>query len=112
MSSTLTTHVLDTALGVPASGIAVRLYACDGAARTLLAERTTNADGRTDEPLGTTLEPGTYEIAFAVGPYFTRDARPAFYDEIAVRFTLEPSRAHHHVPLLLAPFGYSTYRGS
>ena len=116
---TLTTHVIDTAAGVPAAGIAIVLYAVDGATgtplgsatRTRLGGATTNAGGRTDAPLAESLGPGWYELTFAVAPYFAAQNVAAFYDEITIRFRLEGS-AHYHVPLLLGPWGYSTYRGS
>jgi 5-hydroxyisourate hydrolase len=108
---TLSTHVLDTARGVPAAGVAVTLYALDGSARTLLAQSITDADGRTEIPLAATLTPGTYELVFAAGAYF--GATPAFYADIPVRFTLAHDHGErYHVPLLLSPWGYTTYRGS
>jgi 5-hydroxyisourate hydrolase len=108
---TLTTHVIDTAAGVPAAGIAIVLYAVDGATRTPLGSATTNAGGRTDAPLADSLSPGWYELTFAVAPYFAALKVAAFYDEITIRFRLDGG-AHYHVPLLLGPWGYSTYRGS
>jgi 5-hydroxyisourate hydrolase len=110
--TTLSTHVLDIARGEPAADLALRLYAIEGGERRPLGEMRTNADGRTDVPLGDALPPGTYEIVFAAGPYFARRGEAAFYDDIAVRFVLDGSRSRCHVPLLLSPFGYSTYRGS
>lgn len=109
---TLSTHVLDTARGVPAKGIAIALYAVDGDRRTPVAHATTNADGRTDAPLATELAAGVYEIVFDVQEYFARAATPAFYTAVPVRFTIATGTSHYHVPLLLAPWGYSTYRGS
>jgi 5-hydroxyisourate hydrolase len=108
---TLTAHVLDTSTGVPAAGIAIVLYSVDGATRTPLGSAITNADGRADAPLSEELAPGHYELAFAVAPYFAARGIAAFYDEITIRFRVEDTR-HYHVPLLLAPWGYSTYRGS
>jgi 5-hydroxyisourate hydrolase len=108
---TLSTHVLDISRGVPAGGIGIRFYAVDGEFRTLLTQTSTNADGRTDAPLGTDLAAGTYEIIFAAGPYFSLQKTTAFYADIAIRFMLVDGQ-HFHVPLLLAPWGYSTYRGS
>jgi 5-hydroxyisourate hydrolase len=108
---TLTTHVLDTSTGAPASGIAIALHAVRDGTRTKLAEATTNGDGRTDAPLAETLQRGRYEMTFSVASYFARRGVAAFYDEITIRFVVEDER-HHHVPLLLAPWGYSTYRGS
>ncbi len=109
---TLTTHVLDLARGVPAAGIAVALYAIKGSARALLAQAVTDADGRTAKPLAADLPTGTYELVFAAGPYFAQRRVAAFYDDVPVRFTLSGERDQCHVPLLLSPWGYSTYRGS
>ena len=109
----LTTHVLDTASGQPAAGVRVVLRR-DGA---VIAEATTNADGRVDKPLldGDAFKPGQYEIAFHVGDYFRRTgmalAEPAFLDVIPVRFGVAAGR-DCHLPLLISPYGYSTYRGS
>ena len=108
MSGRLTTHVLDTAHGRPAAGIPVELARLDGEARELLASVTTNADGRTDAPLLEALEPGTYELVFSVGAYFSE----GFLDRVPVRFTIADADAHYHVPLLVSPWSYSTYRGS
>lgn len=102
----LTTHVLDVARGRPAAGVAIELARGD----EVLARVVTNADGRTDAPLLDTLEVGTYELRFAVGDYFGADER--FLDVVPVRFGVSDPDAHHHVPLLVAPGGYSTYRGS
>ncbi|GGD36772.1 hydroxyisourate hydrolase [Aureimonas glaciei] len=114
----LTTHVLDTSLGQPAAGLAVTLFAIDlDGQRTPLVTAETNADGRCDSPLlaGEAFVPGRYEIVFAAGPYLaaTMPAGGAapFFDDIAVRFSAT-ARRHYHVPLLLSPYGYSTYRGS
>jgi 5-hydroxyisourate hydrolase len=108
----LTTHVLDTAAGRPAAGIEIALDAIDGETRTRRAWALTNADGRTDAPLAHDLAPGLYELTFAVAPYFARANVAAFYDTIAVRFRLTEHGGNYHVPLLLSPWGYSTYRGS
>jgi 5-hydroxyisourate hydrolase len=110
VNASLSTHVLDTARGLPAAGILVALVHVDGPARTIVGEATTNADGRTDAPLGRDLAPGSYEVQFRCAAYFAET--PAFYDDIVVRIILDGTRAHYHVPLLLAPYGYSTYRGS
>ncbi|HEX3549562.1 MAG TPA: hydroxyisourate hydrolase [Candidatus Elarobacter sp.] len=110
MGATVTTHVLDTARGRPAAGVLIGLFALEDGARRHVATRTTNADGRTDAPLGTDLAPGTYELLFSVAEYFGGSA--AFYDAIPIRFTIDDATARYHVPLLLAPWGYSTYRGS
>ncbi|HEY0380691.1 MAG TPA: hydroxyisourate hydrolase [Candidatus Elarobacter sp.] len=111
MAAILTTHVLDTARGVPGSGISIGLFALAGGERTLLHVAVTNADGRTDAPLATDLTPGPYELVFAVMDYFARDGVATFFDEITVRFVIGDG-ARYHVPLLLSPWSYSTYRGS
>jgi hydroxyisourate hydrolase len=104
----LTTHVLDVSRGRPAAGVAIELrYGGE-----VVATAVTNADGRTDEPLLALLKAGEYELRFAVGDYFGRDAEPPFLDVVPVRFGVSDPDAHHHVPLLVAPGGYSTYRGS
>jgi 5-hydroxyisourate hydrolase len=112
----LTTHVLDTSLGQPARGIEYRLYGITGDARTLLCEGRTNDDGRANAPLlaGDALAPGVYELVFAAGEYQERNPGGAggFYDLIPIRFQVTDASGHYHVPLLLSPFGYSTYRGS
>lgn len=112
----LTTHVLDTAHGRPGAGIRVELYAVDGE-RQLLKTVTTNDDGRTDEPLLDTADfrSGTWELVFYTAEYFAKAgatmADPPFLDQIALRFgTAEDG--HYHVPLLVSPWSYSTYRGS
>ncbi|QGY03414.1 hydroxyisourate hydrolase [Methylobacterium mesophilicum SR1.6/6] len=114
----LSTHVLDTAAGRPAAGVAVELrrLAGDGTGETL-ASATTNADGRTDAPLlaGDALTPGTYELVFAVGAYFAgtgADAGQPFLDRVPVRFGVSDPGARYHVPLLITPWSYATYRGS
>ena len=112
----LSTHVLDTARGRPAAGIPVTLHriAADGA-RTPVAEAVTNRDGRTDAPLlaGVAFAPGTYELTFAVGAYFDDIAPGApFLDGVPLRFTVSDPDGHYHVPLLVSPWSYSTYRGS
>jgi 5-hydroxyisourate hydrolase len=109
----LTTHVLDTAGGKPAAGVRVVLRRDDA----LVAEGQTNADGRLDKPLldDAAFKPGSYEISFHVGDYFRARgatlADPAFLDVIPIRFAVADD-AHYHVPLLVSPYGYSTYRGS
>lgn len=109
----LTTHVLDTSVGRPAAGVRVVLRR-DGEA---LADTRTNADGRTDQPLldGAAFQPGAYELTFHVGDYFRGRgapiAEPPFLDVIPIRFSIAEDK-HYHVPLLVSPFGYSTYRGS
>ena len=114
----LTTHVLDTARGCPAAGVRLSLWRLEGAGRRCLLEAVTNADGRTDAPLlgPGALEVGVYELVFAAGAYLratgAAGAEPPFLDEVPVRFGVSDAQAHHHVPLLLAAHGYSTYRGS
>jgi 5-hydroxyisourate hydrolase len=108
MSGRLTTHVLDTANGRPAAGIPIELARLDGERRELLRSVTTNSDGRTDEPLLEELRAGTYELVFAVGDHFGE----GFLDRVPVRFTIADADAHYHVPLLVSPWSYSTYRGS
>ena len=122
MTGRLTTHALDLASGRPASGLALDLYriaiGIDGTEeRTHLIEAATNADGRVDGPLleGETFLPGVYEIVFRAGDYLRAAGHalpdPAFLDRIPIRFGIARAE-HHHVPLLLSPHGYSTYRGS
>lgn len=111
----LTTHVLDTSLGKPAANLRVVLRRAESAA--VLADVTTNSDGRLAAPLleGDALKPGAYEIEFHAGDYFRARgvalADPAFLDVVPVRFVIG-SEPHYHVPLLISPYGYSTYRGS
>jgi len=119
MVGSLTTHVLDTAQGRPAADMVVELWrlAASGE-RTLLRTARTNADGRTDEPLltGEEMAAGVYELVFAVGAYFATQpvttAAPPFLDQVPVRFGIADAHAHYHVPLLVSPWAYSTYRGS
>ncbi|MCW2306373.1 hydroxyisourate hydrolase [Rhodobium gokarnense] len=113
----LTTHILDTANGVPAAGVGIVLYRLEGETRTELARTTTNDDGRTDAALipPGALQCGTYELEFAIGAYFAGkgvDLKQPFLDVVPIRFGIEDEAAHYHVPLLASPFGYSTYRGS
>lgn len=112
--SPITTHVLDTALGRPAEGIAVTLEIRSGAGWTVLARGTTNADGRIRDWIaeGASLAAGVYRLTFATGAYFARLGSPEFYPEVPVLFHYDSRAGHYHVPLLLSPFGYSTYRGS
>ncbi|WP_316014924.1 hydroxyisourate hydrolase [Roseobacter sp. HKCCA0434] len=118
MSGYLTTHVLDTARGCPAQGIAITLHRIEGDSRTQVAQAVTNADGRTDAPIlpQDAFAPGTYELTFAAGDYLRATGQVAgdilFLDEVPIRFGMADPDAHYHVPLLLSPFGMSTYRGS
>ncbi len=112
----LTTHVLDTAHGGPARAVEIRLFAVGGG-RELVAQTATNEDGRTAEPLlaSDTMVAGTYELEFDVGDYFRARnvalADPAFLDTVVIRFAIR-SDEDYHVPLLVSPWAYSTYRGS
>jgi 5-hydroxyisourate hydrolase len=114
----LSTHVLDTSQGRPAAGIAVSLYRIADAGREHCASAVTNGDGRTDQPLlsGERIPAGTYELVFAAGAYLRQQGvtlpEPAFLDEVVIRFGVAEETGNYHVPLLLSPYGYSTYRGS
>jgi len=115
----LSTHVLDTALGKPGAGIALVVERIEGDWRQRVADATTNDDGRCDSPLleGEALIAGEYEIRFALGPYFERtgasaSGTPRFLDTVVIRFGVADADEHYHVPLLISPFAYSTYRGS
>jgi len=115
-SGRLTTHVLDTAGGGPAADMPLDLFRLDGDVRAHLGSFRTNADGRCDAPLlaGAALAPGTYELVFGVGEWRAGQgaAGTGFYDEVPIRFRIADPGGHYHVPLIVAPFGYSTYRGS
>lgn len=117
MAGYLTTHVLDTALGCPAAGIKIELYRVSGNSHRKIAESVTNADGRTDTPIlpEDAFKPGTYELVFHSGEYLRTNGLtkgdPMFLDQVPIRFGMS-EEAHYHVPLLLSPYGYSTYRGS
>ena len=114
----LSTHVLDNVGGKPAKGVMVSLYEAGASARSLLIETVTNADGRTDQPLiaGGPLRIGSYELHFAVADYFaangTAQSDPAFLDVVPIRFSIADPEGHYHVPLLVTPWSYATYRGS
>jgi len=113
MKSPITTHVLDTAIGRPAKGVGVVLEKRVGdAAFDAIAEGTTDDDGRVTDLLSAPLTGGTYRLTFLVGDYLTATGREGFYPEVPVVFTITEPDEHYHVPLLLNPFGYSTYRGS
>jgi 5-hydroxyisourate hydrolase len=113
----LTTHVLDTASGKPAAGLKIELFRV-GQESAPVSVATTNADGRVDAPLleGADLTPGMYELRFHAGDYLrkagVRTAEPAFLEIVPIRFGIAMPADHYHVPLLLSPYGYSTYRGS
>jgi len=118
MAGYLTTHVLDTARGQPAAGLRIALYRLNGAGREFLTEAVTNADGRTDTPIlpQGSFRRGSYELVFFAGDYLRASGQageePLFLDEVPIRFGIAEAGAHYHVPLLLSPYGYSTYRGS
>jgi 5-hydroxyisourate hydrolase len=126
----LSTHVLDTALGRPAAGVTITLYRVSGNSHRKIGVFVTNVDGRTDAPLlvGADLKVGIYELVFCAGEYLRatgqagrqvetqtdedRAIAPLFLDEIPIRFGIADAGGHYHVPLLISPFAYSTYRGS
>jgi 5-hydroxyisourate hydrolase len=114
----LSTHVIDTAHGKPAEGLTIRLYACNGDERRLLKSAATNSDGRTDQPLlqGSELLTSIYELVFSAADYHRAQREvldsPPFLDEVVVRFGVSDPASNYHVPLLLSPYGYTTYRGS
>lgn len=114
----LTTHILDTSLGQPVPGVSVQLFAGQGQQRALISTHITNADGRCDAPIlnGEAFVTGIYELVFEMGGYLRQHyvglPDPLFLDQIVIRFGISNTQDHYHVPLLVSPFGYSTYRGS
>jgi len=118
--STISTHVLDTALGRPATGIRVSLERVESRSdarvatvmTTGLGARTTDTNGRIPALADSPIDPGTYHIRFETSDYFSRTDRPVFYPEVVVTIRIDAADEHFHIPLLLSPFGYSTYRGS
>jgi len=114
----LTTHVLDTAAGRPAAGMALELFRVGAGGRRSVRATRTNADGRCDGPLleGEAFEAGIWELVFQAGAYFRAQgaslSEPPFLDEISIRFGIAAGEAHYHVPLLVSPWSYTTYRGS
>jgi 5-hydroxyisourate hydrolase len=122
VSGRLTTHVLDLSRGIPASGLMLQLWKIQHGTHELLCETVTNTDGRLDAPLleGAGLEQGNYELLFMVGDYFRRTqsevniegSEPFFLEQIPIRFNIGNVKDHYHVPLLVAPGGYNTYRGN
>ena len=114
----LPTHVLDTARGTPAAGLRIELFRMDGGDRVAIGEFTTNADGRTDAPVLPAEEfaVGAYELVFHAGAYIAASGvtlpEGVFLDAVPIRFVISDAGAHYHVPLLLSPYGYATYRGS
>lgn len=111
-TSHVTTHVLDTATGRPAAGVPVTLHALDGERWVRLAESVTDADGRSKELGPDRLASGTYRLVFDTGTYFAACGTEIFFPEVTLTFSVNESEPHYHVPLLLSPFAYSTYRGS
>lgn len=113
MPSPLTTHVLDLASGLPAANLAITLFQHVGDNWHARGKFTTDADGRVRDllPEGG-LHVGSWELRFDVGPYFAAQNTPTFFAEVPIRFVVADSSRHYHVPLLVSPFGYSTYRGS
>jgi len=114
----LSTHVLDVAQGKPGVGVAVELYAVNGTQKTLLCSMVTNQDGRCDEPLlqGDDMRIGQYELVFAAGDYFAAQGvqlpQPRFLDRVTIAFGIADPAQNYHVPLVVSPWAYSTYRGS
>ena len=114
----LTTHILDTSSGMPAVGVRISLFQKIDGQLVHKADAVTNADGRTDAPILPQSEfaAGTYQLVFYAGEYFDAQAidlpSPKFLDEVVISFGMADANSHYHVPLLLSPFGYSTYRGS
>ncbi len=116
-SGYLTTHILDTANGTPAANVKIELYRIDGAIRNLVTACVTNEDGRTNDQLlkNGEMSKGTYELIFYVGDYFAKGnpkLEYSFLDVVPIRFGVHDEDAHYHVPLLVSPFSFSTYRGS
>jgi 5-hydroxyisourate hydrolase len=112
----LTTHVLDTAKGCPAAGIAISVYKVEATKKRLLSTTITNSDGRCDSPIliGNAFEIGVYELVFKAAEYFSTEGGDSvpFLDEITLRFGVSDCETHYHIPLLVSPYSYSTYRGS
>lgn len=110
--SHVTTHILDTSTGRPAAGVAVELFARQNGEWSHLASGTTDDDGRSRDLGPAQLATGVYRLLFATGAYFDRSNTPTFFPEVALTFEITDADQHYHVPLLLSPFAYSTYRGS
>lgn len=110
--SHVTTHVLDAVRGLPAPGIAVELSAFEGGTWQTIASAVTDADGRAKQLGPDAVPAGTYRLRFHTGAYFAATATPTFYPEVQLTFVIDDEARHYHVPLLLSPFAYSTYRGS
>jgi 5-hydroxyisourate hydrolase len=113
VKSPITTHVLDTSLGRPAAGVGAKLERIDhGGTWVPLGTGVTNSDGRIGDLVEDPIESGRYRITFDTGPYFAERGQATFFPEVSIVFEVKDATQHHHVPLLLSPFGYSTYRGS
>jgi 5-hydroxyisourate hydrolase len=110
--SHVTTHVLDTSSGQPAADVLVSLHVLDGASWVRIAGGVTDSDGRLKQLGPERLPSGTYRLVFDTGKYFAASGTEAFFPEVALTFSVLESEAHYHVPLLLSPFAYSTYRGN
>ena len=114
----LSTHVLDTTQGKPGAGVRIELFAVGDGGRTLLKTDTTNADGRCGAPLleGDAMQPGRYELVFGAGDYFAAQGvalpEPRFIDQVTIAFGIADADQNYHVPLVVTPWSYSTYRGS
>jgi 5-hydroxyisourate hydrolase len=112
VTSPITTHVLDTSIGQPAVGVGVVLERQVSAGWTELGRGVTDADGRNRSLMSGDLSAGVYRLTFATDAYFAAQGTAGFFPEVSIVFRIDESRSHYHVPLLLSPFGYSTYRGS
>lgn len=110
--SHITTHILDTATGKPAAGVPVSLLALGDGVWSQLAVAHTDSDGRVKQLGPEVLDSGTYRLQFATAEYFAASNTPSFFPEVVLTFTVDRSEAHYHVPLLLSPFSFSSYRGS
>lgn len=110
--SAITTHILDATLGQPAAGVQVHLLQWQAGRLVLLDQQLTDADGRIQDFAMGPLLAGTYQLIFEVKPYFQQQARPCFYPRVSIEFEVDTTDRHYHVPLLISPYSYSTYRGS
>jgi 5-hydroxyisourate hydrolase len=110
----ITTHILDTSIGKPATGVRVALLRIENAIRTVVGSGVTDADGRLKDlvPKAAVLNAGIFELAFETGPYFAGRGIKPFHPRVTVTIEITDPNQHHHVPLLISPFGYTTYRGS
>lgn len=114
----LTTHILDTTHGIPAAGVSITLYEYINGHKTELIKTITNQDGRCDQPIlpEEAFHQGIFELEFAIGDYFRQKdsqlVEPLFLDDVVIRFGINDVTSHYHVPVLVSPYGYSTYRGS